>query len=73
LKEPLRLRVEILDTWAMTVTPVEGIFEARPTDRYLYTCANHPKVPLPGKPYLALRIRRFTGEEGRSAGTGQRR
>jgi hypothetical protein len=58
LTEPLRLRVEVIDTWAMTVTPVEGVFEARPKDRYLYTCTDRPTVPLPGKPYLALRIRK---------------
>jgi hypothetical protein len=58
LNEPLRLRVEVIDTWAMTVTLVEGVFEARPADRYLYACATHAKVLLPGKPYLALRIRK---------------
>jgi hypothetical protein len=42
----------------MTVTPVEGVFEARPVNRYAYTCADRPKVPLPGKRYLALRIRK---------------
>jgi hypothetical protein len=58
LNEPLRLRLDVIDTWAMTVTPMEEAFEARPTDRYFYTCANHPKVSLPHKPYLALRLQR---------------
>jgi hypothetical protein len=58
LKDPLRLRVEVIDTWAMTVTPLPAVFEAQPADRYVYTCPKHPKVPLPGKPYVALRIRR---------------
>src|SRR5262249_48417113 len=58
LTGPLKVRLEVLDTWAMTVTPVPGTFELRPKDRYVYTCADRPKVPLPGTPYVALRIRR---------------
>jgi hypothetical protein len=56
LNDPLWMRVEVLDTWAMTVTPVPGVFDARPTGKYLYTCVNCPKVQLPGKPFLALRL-----------------
>jgi hypothetical protein len=58
LQEPLRLGVEVLDTWDMTVTPLPGIFEMRPVGKYLYTCVNRPKLELPGKPYLALRMRK---------------
>jgi hypothetical protein len=43
----------------MTVTPVEGVFDARPVGKYLYTCVNRPRVELPGKPFLALRLRRI--------------
>jgi hypothetical protein len=57
-KEPMRLRVEVIDTWEMTVTPVNGVFEARLRDRYTYACENNPRVELPGKPYMALRIRK---------------
>jgi hypothetical protein len=38
--------VEVIDTWEMTVTPLEGTFEGRLT------------VELPGKPYVAARVRR---------------
>jgi hypothetical protein len=55
---PLRLRLDIIDTWDMTVTPVEGTLEVRPQDRYLLTCDDRPRVSLPGKPYMALRFRR---------------
>ncbi len=58
LKEPLKLRVEVLDTWDMTVTPAKEVFEVRLRDRYTYTCPNHPTVRLPGKPYIALRMRK---------------
>jgi hypothetical protein len=58
LKEPMKLRVEVLDTWAMTVTPLKRVFEARLRDRYVYTCPKNPTLRLPGKAYLALRFRR---------------
>ena len=58
LNQPLKLRAEILDTWEMTVTPVERVFHLKPTGRYLYTCANPPTIRLPGKPYLAIRFRK---------------
>jgi Domain of unknown function (DUF5605)/Domain of unknown function (DUF5060)/Protein of unknown function (DUF4038) len=41
-------RAEILDTWEMTITPVEGVFH------------NQLTIPLPGKPYLAVRIEKIT-------------
>jgi hypothetical protein len=59
LEEPtLTLRVDVIDTWDMTITPVEGLFEVKPRDRYTLVCEQRPKIALPGKPYLALRIRR---------------
>lgn len=44
LPEGFRYRLDLIDTWEMTVTPVEG--------EYTGTC----RVELPGKPYQALRI-----------------
>jgi hypothetical protein len=38
--------VEVIDAWEMTVTLLEGTFEARFA------------VELPGKPYVAVRVRR---------------
>jgi hypothetical protein len=61
---PLRLRGEVIDTWAMTVTPLPGVFEARPSGKYVYTCVNHPTVSLPGRPYLALRLRKAAEDTG---------
>jgi hypothetical protein len=56
------LRVEVIDTWAMTVTAVKGVFEAKATGRYRLTCPDRPTLRLPGKPYLALRIRKIEGD-----------
>lgn len=41
-----RFRVDVIDTWDMTVEPIPGLHEG------------HVLVPLPGKPYMAIRLRR---------------
>lgn len=58
LQEGMKFQVEILDTWAMTITPVPGIFVTKKKDNYVLEDAEKRTVALPGKPYLALRIRR---------------
>ncbi len=58
LKDDLKFQVEILDTWAMTVTPVPGIFTTKKRDNYVFEDAAKKSVTFPGKPYIALRIRR---------------
>lgn len=57
VKKPLHLTIEILDTWNMSVTPVPGNFVVTPRDKYRLAAEPRAAVPLPGKPYLALRIR----------------
>lgn len=59
-----RYRAEIIDTWEMTVTPVDGDFVAKKLDNYYYTDAAGRHVQLPGKPGMALRLRRV-GDDGR--------
>ncbi len=44
LPEGNKYQVDVIDTWEMTATPLEGVFEGR------------FKVELPGKPCLAVRI-----------------
>ncbi|MGP7796863.1 DUF5060 domain-containing protein [Sphingomonas sp. CLY1604] len=57
--EPLhRYRAEILDTWNMTVTPVEGEFAMAQAGAYDQQDPNRPTLALPGKPWLAVRLRR---------------
>lgn len=51
-------RVEVLDTWEMTVTPVEGVFTLAASDRYSWRDPARPSVALPGKPWQALRVTR---------------
>ena len=43
-----RFRIDLIDPWEMTVTPLEGAFQGK------------APVALPGRPYLAARIRRIS-------------
>lgn len=54
----MKFTVEVLDTWNMTVTPVAGIFTLKKKDGYSYADQNARSVPLPGRPYMAIRIKR---------------
>jgi hypothetical protein len=62
LDDPMTLRAEVIDTWGMTITPIDGTFTLRPKDRYTFTCADRPRIALPGKPYMAIRLRRVPSE-----------
>lgn len=56
LRDGMRFRAEVIDTWNMTVTPVDGTFEIVKRDDYTYADKNGRAVALPGRPYMALRI-----------------
>ena len=49
---------EVLDTWQMTTTPVPGTFTLKQLDDYFYADANGRSIPLPGRPYMAIRLTR---------------
>jgi hypothetical protein len=51
---------EVLDTWNMTVTPVPGTFTLAKIADYLIADQDGRSIPLPGKPYQAIRIKRVT-------------
>jgi hypothetical protein len=59
LNDPMTLRAEVIDTWGMTISQLDGTFVLRPRDRYTYTCPDRPRIALPGKPYVAIRLRRI--------------
>ncbi|MDZ7374915.1 MAG: DUF5605 domain-containing protein [candidate division KSB1 bacterium] len=61
LEDGMRFRVEIIDTWNMTIRPVKGEFIVQRADSYTFRAVNRPRVKLPGRPYMALRIRRVHG------------
>lgn len=49
-------RIDIIDTWNMTVTPVPGVFNMQQLNQYDVHDPARPNIALPGKPWIALRI-----------------
>lgn len=56
LQDGMQFKIEVIDTAAHTITPVEGVFTLKKKDRYSFTDRDGREVKLPGKPYMALRI-----------------
>ena len=54
----MKFKAEVLDTWNMTVTAVPGIFTLKKKTDYFYGDRDDRKIELPGRPYIAIRIRR---------------
>lgn len=54
----MRFRAEVLDTWNMTIAPVDGLFALVKKDDYFQSDKNGRSIPLPGRPYMAVRITR---------------
>jgi len=61
IAEGSRFTVEIIDTWDMTITPVEGVFIAKAKDLYTVADEQGRSIALPGKPGIALRVRLVPG------------
>jgi len=66
--EGQRYSVEVIDTWDMTITPVAGEFVTKRLDNYHYVDVAGRTVPLPGKPGIAVRVRRL-GADGQPVKT----
>ncbi len=49
-------RADIIDTWNMTVTPVAGKFTMARKNDYDVHDPSRPKLALPGKPWIAVRL-----------------
>jgi len=56
LKPGTRFKVEIIDTWDMTIQSCPLVFETTPENDYRVYDTEMKKVRLPLKPYMALRI-----------------
>jgi hypothetical protein len=54
-----KFKAEIIDTWNMTITPVKDPFVVEKQGQYKFVDKNKSVIQLPGKPYMALRIRRI--------------
>ena len=55
-KPGARFKVDIIDTWDMTVQPYPEVFEVTSVINYRLYDKDFRKVRLPLKPYMALRI-----------------
>lgn len=65
MESGLKFKVEILDTWNMTTTAVEGVFTSKKKNDYIFGDKDSRAIALPGKPYMAVRIKRVNiGGEG---------
>ena len=53
-----KYKADIIDTWNMTIEPVDKTFEIVPIpgNRYKFMDKNNSFIELPAKPYMALRI-----------------
>ena len=56
----MRFHVDVLDTWNMTITPIDRAFTIRqPAEKdYVVTDEDGSAIEVPDKPWMALRISR---------------
>jgi hypothetical protein len=59
LEDGMKFKVELIDTWNMTITPVNTIYEVEKLDRYKFIDKKKRAVKFPKKPYMAMRITRI--------------
>ncbi len=59
LKDGMKFKAEIIDTWNMTITPVPGVFEIKQQGAYFFADTEGRSIALPGRPYMAVRITRL--------------
>jgi hypothetical protein len=52
----MHFHIDILDTWNLTITPVDRDFVTAPMKGSYYLAQGDGKIDLPGKKYIALRI-----------------
>lgn len=58
LEDGMKFKAEVLDTWNMTVTAVPGVFTLKKRTDYFFGDRDDRKIALPGKPYIAIRLKR---------------
>jgi hypothetical protein len=63
LSAGMRFRADVLDTWNMTIQPVENEFTIVEDGTYRYSAGNAQVISLPGKPFMAIRLQRVAGDD----------
>lgn len=51
-------RVDVIDTWNMTIAPVPSEFTAQRANPYCFVDRSGRMIPLPGRPGMVVRVRR---------------
>jgi hypothetical protein len=59
LAQGMKFHIDLLDTWNMTITPLDRAFTVGQLTESAFPADGDPVVALPGKPYMALRIQRI--------------
>jgi len=59
LDSEMKFRAEVLDTWNMTTTSIDSVFTLRKKTDYFFADKEGQKIPLPGRPYMAIRLKRI--------------
>jgi hypothetical protein len=64
LRGGMRFHIDVLDTWNMTITPIDTPFTLRQPagSDYTVTDTGDSTIDLPQNPWIALRITRLDGE-----------
>jgi hypothetical protein len=62
-EQPLTVTGEVLDTWNMTVVPVAGEFTLKQKGMYRIVADPPASIPLPGRPYMAIRLKTKSPEK----------
>ncbi|WP_336969255.1 DUF5060 domain-containing protein [Sphingobium aromaticiconvertens] len=52
----VRYRADVIDTWNMTITPVDGVFSMAVRDHYTHHDPRRPIIALPGRRWMAIRL-----------------
>ena len=68
LADGMKFTAELLDTWNMTATPVDDVFEIKiRDDPYRFRDVNEKSLKMPGKPFMAIRLKRVAGDVATTA------
>lgn len=59
LEDGMKFKAELIDTWNMTIKAVDGVFEIKRLNDYKFVDTQGRSIPIPNKPYMALRLTRI--------------
>ncbi|HSV26944.1 MAG TPA: DUF5605 domain-containing protein, partial [Sedimentisphaerales bacterium] len=57
VEDGAKCRIDVIDTWNMKISPLKGIITLKKKGRYETVGADGEVIPLPKRPFMALRIR----------------